>query len=251
MDPIPADLRPFYAGGYQEIPHNLEGVRQIALQDRYRLDPVLAFRQAGKLLEIGPWMGLFSYNAQQAGFDVTTIEIDQRCVDFMNETIGVRAIQSSDPATTLAGMDEQFDVIVLWHSLEHLHQPWEVLRIAAEHLASGGILLISIPNIESYEFSLLRSAWINLDAPRHLYFFPKHSLVALCERLGLKLVYYTTGDQFSRHFHNQTWFELSRQLIPIKYVRGLMRWMMKKVAWRQERRHESGAGLTAVFQRPG
>ena len=93
------------------------------------------------------------------------LEIDPTCVDFLKNVVGVKAIQSSNPAETLASMDEEFDVIVLWHSLEHLPTPWLVIQRAAERLAPGGVLLIAIPNIESYEFSLLGRSWVHLDTP--------------------------------------------------------------------------------------
>src|SRR5690242_8313388 len=80
MNPIPPDLIPFYEGGYQSIPRSLSELRQVAAEERYRMDPILKHKKGGRLLEIGPWIGIFSCNAKDAGFDVTAIEIDQKCV---------------------------------------------------------------------------------------------------------------------------------------------------------------------------
>ena len=148
-------MRPYYEGGYEKVPNGLDELREIAAKEKYRMEPILKYKTGGKLLEIGPWRGVFSYNAKDAGFDVAALEIDQSCVEFLNRVVGVRATHSSNPAETLAKMHEQFDVIVLWHSLEHLPTPWLVVRNAAKRLAPGGILLIAIPNIESHEFSWL------------------------------------------------------------------------------------------------
>jgi 2-polyprenyl-3-methyl-5-hydroxy-6-metoxy-1,4-benzoquinol methylase len=250
MDPIPGDMRPFYAGGYQTIPRNLAELRAIAAKERYRLEPILRHKRSGRLLEVGPWMGIFSCNAKDAGFEVSALEIDPVCVTFLNETVGVRAMQSSDPAESLARMEETFDVIALWHCLEHLPHPWRVMQEAAKRLAPGGVLLIAIPNIESHEFRLFKGRWRHLDAPRHIYFYPKESLVELCRASGLAKLEVTTNDALSRALSEETWHLWALAKIPVKYVRGAVRRLGLAYSRYKEKKEDSGSGITAVFQRP-
>jgi 2-polyprenyl-3-methyl-5-hydroxy-6-metoxy-1,4-benzoquinol methylase len=250
MNPIPEDMRPFYQGGYQKIPDTLSELRSIAAQEKYRLDPILKYKTSGKLLEIGPWMGIFSCNAKDAGFDVTAIDIDQDCIDFLNGTVGIKALQSSNPAETLSRMDEQFDVIAIWHSLEHLPTPWLVIQRAAEHLAPGGILLIAIPNIESYEFSVFKEAWRHIDAPRHLHFYPIQSLIAVCQANGLAKLELRTKDQLSKTLSSDTWYTWAKSRLPIKYARGVLSLLAFHFAQSREKKENSGSGMTAVFQLP-
>jgi SAM-dependent methyltransferase len=251
MDPIPEDMRPFYAGGYQRIPATVEELRVMAAPERYRLEPVQRYKRSGKLLEIGPWTGIFSSNAKDAGFEVTAIEIDQTCVDFLNGQVGIRALQSSDPAKTLDAMEEQFDVIALWHCLEHLPSPWRVVEAAARRLAPGGILLVAIPNIESNEFAFLKGRWRHLDAPRHIYFFPPESLVELARTCGLEERELTTTDHLSWLLGEQSWMQWGREVFRVKYLRGATGRLAFMVSWNKARRENSGSGITAVFQRPG
>ncbi len=147
MDGIPSDLAHFYEGGYQPMPASLSELRKLAACERYRMNSILKYKKGGKLLEIGPWVGIFSCNAKDAGFQVTAIEMDQNCVDFLTNTVKIEAFQSSDPAGSLSKLDEKFDVIALWHSLEHLREPWLVIQQAAKRLAPHGILLVAIPNM--------------------------------------------------------------------------------------------------------
>ena len=140
LDPRPEDNSPYYRGGYQPIPKSLSQLRVMAKKEAYRLELILKYKQQGRLLEVGPWIGLFSCNAKDAGFDVTAIEMNGACVDFLNSVVGVEAIQSSDPAATMSAMEKKFDVIVLWHSLEHLPDPWFVLQSAAKRLAPGNLV---------------------------------------------------------------------------------------------------------------
>lgn len=250
MSPIPEDMRPFYKGGYQRIPNNLSELRAIATQEKYRMEPVLKYKTAGKLLEIGPWMGIFSCNAKDAGFDVTAIDMDQNCIDFLNGTVGVRALQSLNPAETLGSLHEKFDVIALWHCLEHLPTPWLVIQRAAECLAPGGILLIAVPNIESNEFSIFKGRWRHLDAPRHLYFYPVRSLTELCKANGLAKLEIQTRDELSQALSMDTWHTWVTSKLPLRYVGKAIGRLLYHFARTREKKENAGSGLTAVFQLP-
>jgi 2-polyprenyl-3-methyl-5-hydroxy-6-metoxy-1,4-benzoquinol methylase len=145
-------------------------------------------------------------------------------------------------------MNETFDVIALWHSLEHLRNPWLVVDQAAKSLAPGGILVIAIPNIDSYQYSVLKGAWKHLDAPRHLFFFPIESLNGLCRQHGLSVLEVTTSDELSDALSRDNWHSLANSTIPVRYVRGVLARLMRLAAWKGERKPNAGAGLTAVFQ---
>jgi SAM-dependent methyltransferase len=248
LAPIPDDMSPFYKGGYQPIPETLSQLRAIAKKEEYRMGPVLKYKRGGKLLEIGPWMGIFCCNAKDAGFDVSAIEMNRQCVDFLVDVVGINAIQSSDPVETMNAMREQFDVIALWHSLEHLPEPWLVLQKAAERLAPGGILLIAIPNIESYDFSVLKAGWLHLDAPRHLYFYTASSLERLCSTIGLRTLEITTSDRLSNILSIHAWCERANVMLPIKYVRRLLGLLLYRFSKRKSQ--GNGSGLTAIFVNP-
>jgi 2-polyprenyl-3-methyl-5-hydroxy-6-metoxy-1,4-benzoquinol methylase len=249
LHPKPEDMRPFYKGGYQPIPKNLSGLRAIARKEAYRMEPVLRHKKRGKLLEIGPWIGIFSCNAKDTGFDVTAIEIDPECVAFLNRVVGIEAIESSDPAATMDAMSEKFDVIALWHSLEHLPDPWLVVRSAARRLVPGGILLIAVPNIESYDFMVLKESWVHLDAPRHLFFYTAPSLERVCSENGLETLEITTSDELSRILSRNAWCHKVGTILPIKYVRAIL----GSVVFRLTRLKSkgNGSGLTAIFANPG
>ena len=250
MDAIPANLQPFYAGGYAPIPPSLAELRAVAASERYRLEPVLRYKSKGKLLEIGPWRGVFCINAKDAGFKVSAIEMDQDCVRFLRDTVGINAIASTDPAKTMYEMTETFDVIAMWHSLEHLKDPWKVVESAAARLAPEGILLIAIPNIESFEFKLLKERWRHLDAPRHLFFYPAQSLSNLCERNGLRTAEVHTHDHVSELLAQDTWFEWTKRHFGEHFYTSRLSRMIYRWARRKEKsRPHSGSGLAGVYQK--
>jgi 2-polyprenyl-3-methyl-5-hydroxy-6-metoxy-1,4-benzoquinol methylase len=247
LNPKPQDMGPFYKGGYQPIPKTLSRLRAMAKREDYRMKPLLTYKTRGRLLEIGPWIGLFSCNAKYAGFSVTAIEMNPQCVDFLNDVVGVRAIQSSDPAATMGAMEESFDVIALWHTLEHLPKPWLVLQKAAERLAPGGILLVAVPNIESFDFSVLKGAWVHLDTPRHLFFYGAQSLEKLCLTLGLQTLQLTTSDRLSEILSLHAWCVRANSMIPIKCFSRVMGSVLYQIAKRKSK--GNGSGLTAIFMK--
>jgi 2-polyprenyl-3-methyl-5-hydroxy-6-metoxy-1,4-benzoquinol methylase len=252
IEPIPSNLRDHYAGGYQPKPASLRALRAMAQAHAYRLDSILPYRKSGKLLEIGPWIGLFSCNAKDAGFNVTAIEIDEECVRLLSELLGIRAIQSADPAATLSRMEETFDVIVLWHSIEHLPRPWDVISQAARKLARNGILVIGAPNPDSAQLAVLKERWYHLDSPRHLYLLPQSLISRLARREGLEVVSATTKDKLGKMLDRVGWHEWVGYFVP---MRGF-RYVAKRVGSPLLRclhgsyKEGAGAGYTMIMRRP-
>jgi 2-polyprenyl-3-methyl-5-hydroxy-6-metoxy-1,4-benzoquinol methylase len=244
---IPNEMTRYYAGGYQPIPESLNQLRKMARKERYKLESILQFQERGRLLELGPWIGLFCCVMKEAGFDVTAIEMNPECVEFLKNTLGIRAIQSNDPANAMAQINEPFDVITMWHSLEHFFEPWKVLAQAARLLKPGGVMLVAYPNIESYEFSKLESRWMHVDAPRHLYFFALDGLKILCQDLGLRCVAATTGDTLSRMLRHSSWQAWARSATPIPFLSRIEGAIFGRLISWVVAGKKPGAGLTAVF----
>jgi SAM-dependent methyltransferase len=70
--------------------------------------------------------------------------------------------------------DRRFDIIILWHVLEHLEQHEKLLDVLSNHQNKNGILIIAVPNFSSLQHRLFSKNWFHLDLPRHLvHFDPK------------------------------------------------------------------------------
>lgn len=191
---IPSDLARYYPREYYRLPESLDSLAELADAERYKLDIVVPLKSRGNLLDIGPSVGAFAYLAKAAGFEVSTIERDPDCCRFLERVVGVRAVQSDDPAGALRA-EQHFDVITLWHVIEHLPEPWELLAEATKKLRPGGLLVISAPNPESLQFRLFGRYWMHLDAPRHLQLIPLAEVVDRAASLGLRPAYLSTHDQ--------------------------------------------------------
>jgi len=83
--------------------------------------------------------------------------------------------------------DSSFDMLVIWHVLEHLPDPADTISQAAKLLRPGGLLVLAVPNFTSRQARWFKHNWFHLDIPRHLWHFKPDNLSGLCESTGLKL----------------------------------------------------------------
>lgn len=200
---VPADLGRYYAAnGYGSASE--PEVPAFVRREEAKLELVTRFAQGESMVEIGPGPGMFTRVAKRAGFEVTAIEMDPGYCLQLRELLGVRAIQSGDAAEVLPTLPAS-DVVVMWHVLEHLSNPWRVLERCVENLTPGGVLAISTPNPQSLQFRLLGRYWVHLDAPRHLQLIPAATLRSRLERLGARHVLTTSGDPVSRDCNRMGW----------------------------------------------
>jgi 2-polyprenyl-3-methyl-5-hydroxy-6-metoxy-1,4-benzoquinol methylase len=80
--------------------------------------------------------------------------------------------------------DACFEVVTMWQSLEHVHQPLEVLRAAFRLLTPGGKLLVTVPNFAGLGAQWFGPSWYGLDAPRHLSHFSPETLYRMVSQAG-------------------------------------------------------------------
>lgn len=248
---IPSDLGLFYPSEYYPIPKSRDEMMANAEGERFKLEIVQEFVSTGRLLEIGPAMGGFALLAKDAGFDVDTVEMDARSCEFLRDTVGVRATQTMDAAAFLNRSDP-FDVIALWHVLEHLPNPGETLRAAADGLSEGGILVIAVPNPGSLQFALFGTFWAHLDAPRHLQLMPARSIRAAVRSSGLRPVLETTTDRGGLGWNLFGWQMSLRNLagiVGIRHTPLFIGRLMARITRRLERTGMRGSTYTIVLRK--
>jgi SAM-dependent methyltransferase len=139
----------------------------------------------GRLLDIGSGRGRFLAAAKSAGWDVTGIEFEPGLAEMSARRFGVPVVVGD---AVSADVDGPFDVVTMWHVLEHLPDPHAALERAAALLRPGGTLIVSVPNNDSLQARLGGDAWLHLDIPRHLWHFTPASLARLVSRSGLRVV---------------------------------------------------------------
>jgi len=200
---VPDDLSRFYPTDYYELPRK-DLLPSLAPNESHKIGMIAPWRSSGKLVEVGPGAGVFSFCAKQAGFDVTAIEMDERTCTHMRAAVGVDTVQSEEPAEVLRAI-EPVSVVALWHVIEHLRDPWDFIDAAGASLESGGVLALSAPNPDSLQFRVMRGRWAHVDAPRHLFLIPLEAVAARAAKSGLRLAFVTTSDPSGRHWNRFGW----------------------------------------------
>ncbi|GAB5525358.1 MAG: class I SAM-dependent methyltransferase [Roseivirga sp.] len=114
----------------------------------------------------------------------------------------------------LDSIDKKFDLITLIHVFEHLPAPAEIIKQLHLLAQPGGLVVLSLPNIQSKQARKYQAAWLHLDPPRHLHLVPPQQLKKMFTAAGFRLV----SETYSSPLYN-----------PYGYLQS---WLNKRIAQR-------------------
>ena len=97
--------------------------------------------------------------------------------------------------------DRSFDLVTMWHFLEHDYDPLRSLRTARRVLKPGGTLVIEVPRLDSRTFKWFGERWPGLQAPQHTVLLDRERLLALAGKAGLEIVEYLPYGAFPAYFY--------------------------------------------------
>lgn len=137
--------------------------------------------QKGSLLDIGAGTGDFLVTAKASGWQTTGIEPNKNA---KNLAIS-KGISFENSIESIE--NQQFDVITMWHVLEHVPDVEHQIKQLKRLLKPEGTLIIAVPNYKSFDAQHYGKFWAAYDVPRHLWHFSKTSIQKLVSRENLKL----------------------------------------------------------------
>jgi SAM-dependent methyltransferase len=143
----------------------------------------LPWPNPGRLLDFGCGAGNFLKTMATQGWQVTGLDAAVGAVQHVREN-GLTALVGTLPHPDLR--PGSFDVVTMWHSLEHVHHPLAILREAYRLLVPGGKLIVATPNIASLPYRVFGRSWFGLDLPRHLTHFTPRTLTAMLQAGGFR-----------------------------------------------------------------
>jgi predicted SAM-dependent methyltransferase len=83
--------------------------------------------------------------------------------------------------------EKKFDIITLWHVLEHVPNPNTLIAQLKEKLKEDGLIFVAVPNHESYDAKYYQSYWAAYDVPRHFWHFSQKNMTMLFDNNQLLL----------------------------------------------------------------
>tara|TARA_B110000467_G_scaffold14473_1_gene12474 strand:+ start:1014 stop:1880 length:867 start_codon:yes stop_codon:yes gene_type:complete len=153
---------------------------------KWKYAHISKFIKSGSLLDIGGGGGEFCSYYQSKGWEVSLQDSNKKA----------RSSAESNSITTFASLskikNKQFDLITLWHSLEHIHEIKKLFTEINKLINTDGLLVIAVPNQGAPERKWFKGQWAPWDAPRHLYHFNYEQLSILLLKYGWTVQYSKT-----------------------------------------------------------
>lgn len=142
-------------------------------------------QQHTRLLDIGCATGYFLNTAKKKGYTVSGIEKNIKARDYAISNFG---LDVKDEQSLWNIENESFDVITLWHVLEHMQKLNEVIDKLKSILAPNGTLVLALPNYQSYDAKIYEEFWAAYDIPRHLWHFSHDTIENLLSKYQFKII---------------------------------------------------------------
>jgi len=155
-------------------------IKNIALKNKLSLINDLK-KSKGNLLDIGAGTGDFLVVAKENGWNTIGIEPSQKAKEIA-ERKGVEL-----KSNLLDFADDSFDVITMWHVLEHVPNLEDQIKELKRLVKPDGAIIIAVPNFKSFDAKYYKEFWAAYDVPRHLWHFSKTAIEKLFAQENLEL----------------------------------------------------------------
>lgn len=155
-------------------------VKSIALKNKLNLINSEQSKK-GKILDIGAGTGDFLLTAKNDGWNVIGVEPSERAKNIAKQ----KGISFVEEISELE--NNSFDVITMWHVLEHVPNLELQIQELKRLLKPTGTLIVAVPNFKSFDAKHYGEFWAAFDVPIHFWHFSKKAIKTLFEKVDLKL----------------------------------------------------------------
>lgn len=139
-----------------------------------------------KILDVGCSLGFFLDEARKRGLETWGVEISDYPATFAQNKLKLNVFKG---ALKKAKFKQNFfDVVTIFQTIEHFPNPRESLEEVGRILKSGGLLVITTPDIESFYTKLLGKKSFQFDHQEHLFYFCRKTLTKLLEKAGFRKI---------------------------------------------------------------
>ena len=156
-----------------------EFIKLMSFIDKFKFAPAT-------ILDIGCDKGYFLEFARHFGYKVQGVELSESARNYAME-LGLDVYENLDV------VDKKFDIVVMWHSLEHFPNPKDGLKQINKLLNQNGIIMIRVPNFENFWRKIFGKYWIWFQPESHYFHFTPKSLKNLLESCDYSVEYVKSG----------------------------------------------------------
>ncbi|MCW3084991.1 MAG: methyltransferase [Bacteroidetes bacterium] len=159
-----------------------QSVRKYTLLKKLQL--ISKFYKTGKILDIGCGTGEFLNTCKNAKWQTLGIEPDDDAREMAIQNYGLD-VKGEEELKNLP--DASFDIITMWHVLEHVPKLNERIDELKRLIKSKGVIIIAVPNCNSLDAKVYKENWAAYDVPRHLYHFTPNDMETLFKNHEMKV----------------------------------------------------------------
>ena len=245
-----SDKRGQSVGLQQKIQTKLSWLRDKGVDPDAKWWESVSSGQKLQILEVGCGNGSNLKMFQSLGHGTVGVEPDSKALEVARNE-GLTVFHGTAETLPAEVVNDQYDVVVFMHVLEHCVDPFLAVKNASECLRPGGRLVAEVPNNECLGTKRFAELWYWLDVPRHLNFFTKSSLGALVLSAGMQVEsFFFRGycRQFSKDWKNsQTHIADTLGVPGDRRVRGASYWRhLIGSAWSTDRHKYDSVRVIAV-----
>jgi 2-polyprenyl-3-methyl-5-hydroxy-6-metoxy-1,4-benzoquinol methylase len=188
--PVPADLENYYKSeayiSHTDSTKTLfdkayQAVKNYALKKKVSLLDSFETEEK-KVLDVGAGTGDFLNSCKKSNWEIFGVEPSL-------DAIKIAAKKNIFLKQNVSEFHQKkFDVITLWHVLEHIENLTEYIASLKKLLKENGTLVVAVPNYKSYDAKFYKEHWAAFDVPRHLWHFSQNSISKLFSQVSMRVV---------------------------------------------------------------
>lgn len=200
--PVPSEIGPYYKSkdylSHNEnrkgfIPKIYNKIKKINIKNKFKIvkNEISTYNgndnniSSISLLDIGCGIGDFLHYAQEKGYNISGIEPTDDTRKSAEAKLG-KKIMTPDKLQDIS--DNSYEVITMWHVLEHVADLKTEIHHLQRLLKKNGILVLALPNFKSFDAQFYKDKWAAYDVPRHLNHFSSVSIKNIFNVTSLHLI---------------------------------------------------------------
>jgi len=149
-----------------------------------RINKIMRYKSGGKFLDVGCALGYQLEIARNYGWECYGVELSTFAANYVREKLNINVFCGTLEQANYP--EKSFDVITMYHIIEHLPDPTATLSYCQKLLKPDGILVVEVPDFGSAQAQRLKENWQHIVPEQHIYCFTKNSLTKLLRKTGFK-----------------------------------------------------------------
>jgi len=202
---------------------------------RWKIKLIRRFRKDISILDYGCGTGELLLACQRQGWQISGLEPSAPARQKATQITGINIASNLQQ---LKG--QQFDVITLWHVLEHVMDLREKISDLKALLRNDGLLFLAVPNCQSPDALFYQEYWAGYDVPRHLWHFTKTTMTALLDSEGLTVqtIQPMKLDAYYVSLLSEK-YKSTNRMTPVGFLQGAIRGFLSNLKARSTVNHSS------------